>query len=86
MPYQFAAVGRLFPARSRGLFYCPEATMMKLTKEHLESLIAKKEFIRHGETLTICVLTLHSGFQLLGQSACIDPANFDATIGEKNCL
>ncbi len=56
---------------------------MKLTKEHLESLIAKKEFIRHGETLTICVVTLHSGFQLLGQSACIDPANFDATIGEQ---
>ena len=56
---------------------------MKLTKEHLESLIAEKEFIRHGETLTICVLTLHSGFQLIGQSACIDPANFDATIGEK---
>lgn len=56
---------------------------ISLTKEHLESLIAKKEFIRHGETLTICVLTLHSGFQLLGQSACIDPANFDAAIGEK---
>ena len=51
---------------------------ISLTKEHLESLIAKKEFIRHGETLTICVLTLHSGFQLLGQSACID-----AAIGEK---
>lgn len=56
---------------------------MKLTKEHLESLIAKKEFIRHGETLTICVLTLHSGFQLFGQSACIDPSNFDAAIGEQ---
>ena len=56
---------------------------MKLTKENLESLIAKKEFIRHGETLTICVVTLHSGFQLLGQSACIDPTNFDAAIGEQ---
>ena len=56
---------------------------MKLTEEHLESLIAKKEFIRHGETLTICVVTLHSGFQLLGQSACLDPANFDAEIGEQ---
>ena len=56
---------------------------ISLTKEHLESLIAKKEFIRHGETLTICVLTLHSGFQLFGQSACIDPSNFDAAIGEQ---
>jgi len=84
MPYQFAAVGRLFPARSRGLFYCPEATMMKLTKEHLESLIAGVGYHRlDGTTVTICALTLRSGFVVTGESACLDPASFDAEIGEQ---
>lgn len=56
---------------------------MKITKEHLESLIIDKAFIRHGETLTVCVLTLNSGFQVVGKSACIDPINFGAAIGEQ---
>jgi hypothetical protein len=83
MPYQFAAVGRLFPARSRGLFYCPEATM-KLTEEHLKDLIADASYHRlDGTTVTICALTLRSGFVVTGESACLDPANFDAETGEK---
>ena len=56
---------------------------MKITKEHLESLITDKAFIRHGDRMTICVLTLKSGFQVVGKSACIDAANFDAAIGEQ---
>ncbi|TJX25148.1 MAG: hypothetical protein E5W21_32600, partial [Mesorhizobium sp.] len=33
--------------------------------------------------LTICVLRLWNGFTVLGQSACADPANFNAEIGQR---
>ena len=57
---------------------------MKLTEEHLKGLIADASYHRlDGTTVTICALTLRSGFVVTGESACLDPANFDATIGEK---
>lgn len=34
-------------------------------------------------TLTFCVLVLDNGYTVTGQSACADPANFDAEIGRK---
>ena len=33
--------------------------------------------------LTFCVLTLHNGFTVTGESACASPENFDAEIGRK---
>ena len=57
---------------------------MKLTKEHLENLIADASYHRlDGTTVTICALTLRSGFVVTGESACLDPAGFDAKIGER---
>lgn len=59
-------------------------TVMKLTKEHLEDLIADVGYHRlDGTTVTICALTLRSGFVVTGESACLDPAGFDAAIGEQ---
>ena len=58
--------------------------MKTLTKTYLENLIEKSEYIRHeNSTLTICVLTLKSGFVVTGESACISPENFDAQIGRE---
>lgn len=57
---------------------------MKLTEEHLKGLIADASYHRlDGTTVTICALTLRSGFVVTGESACLDPASFDAEIGEK---
>lgn len=36
-----------------------------------------------GTTLTVCCLTLKNGFTVLGKSACVAPANFDAALGRK---
>jgi hypothetical protein len=36
-----------------------------------------------GTTLTVCCLTLQDGFNVVGQSACIDPAAFDEAFGRK---
>jgi hypothetical protein len=33
--------------------------------------------------LTFCVLVLKNGFTVTGESACVNPANFDAEIGRK---
>lgn len=33
--------------------------------------------------LTFCVLTLRNGFAVTGESACVNPENFDAKIGRK---
>jgi len=33
--------------------------------------------------LTFCVLILRNGFTVTGESACVDPASFDAEIGRK---
>ena len=55
----------------------------KLTKEFLESEIDKVEYNRFGETNTHCTITTKSGFSFTGESACVDPNNFDQKNGEK---
>ena len=57
---------------------------MKLTEEYLKGLIADASYhLLDGTTVTICALTLRSGFVVTGESACLDPASFDAEIGEQ---
>ena len=55
----------------------------KLTKEFLESEIDKTEYNRLGGTITHCTITTKSGFTFTGESACVDPTNFNQEIGEK---
>lgn len=46
--------------------------------------IRMEEFIRpKGGTMTICVLTMKNGFQVIGESACVDPKDFDEKIGRQ---
>ena len=55
----------------------------KLTKEFLESEIGNVEYVRIGEKTTHCTITTKSGFTFTGESACVDPNNFDRELGEK---
>lgn len=52
-----------------------------------ESIAAKIEAISYivlpNSTVTICNIKLHNGFSVRGESACIDPRNFDADIGQE---
>lgn len=57
--------------------------MNKITKEFLESEIISVEYNRLQGTLTHCAITTKSGFVFTGESACIDPNNFDKEIGEQ---
>lgn len=56
----------------------------KLTPEILESKIIGEQYHQfEGTTVTICCMTLENGFNVVGESACISPVNFDAEIGKK---
>lgn len=56
----------------------------KLTLADIEKKIVDKKFtiLEDGKT-TICNLYLQNGFTVRGESACVDPSNFDKNIGEK---
>ena len=59
----------------------------KVTPQRIEGLLAslRFEFARVGEsTTTACWAFLPNGFSVgYGESACVDPANFNQEIGEK---
>ena len=52
----------------------------RLNATEIEALIDGVDYIHHG-TLTICVLSLLNGAQVIGQSNVIDPDNYDAQVG-----
>ena len=55
----------------------------KVTEAYMDSRIhTTKYFILHDTTTTICTITLDCGYNVLGESACVDPENFDADIGQ----
>lgn len=56
----------------------------RVTKEYMESRIASTDFSTLPKaTVTICNITLDNGYSVRGESACVDPANFNREIGEK---
>ncbi len=56
----------------------------RITPDDLEATI-KSDYFHNppGTTLTLCVLTLQNGFNVVGESACADPANFDRELGRR---
>ena len=56
----------------------------KLSSGDILAAVKRADYWRLGDTTTtVCQLTLNNGFTGLGQSACIDPLEFNKTIGEK---
>ena len=55
----------------------------KVTKDFLESEIDKVEYNRLGGTLTHCTIYTHDGFTFTGESACVDPEQFNEEIGKQ---
>jgi hypothetical protein len=56
-----------------------------VTKLYIESRILNVRYLRvsESETLTICIIMLDNHYSVRGESACVDPANYDKEIGEK---
>lgn len=57
---------------------------LKDTQEQVDGLILADAYhVFPDTTTTVCYLTLKNGFTVLGKSACIVPANFDAALERK---
>lgn len=54
-----------------------------LTIDHIHCLIAEQEFFKIGKKTTICLLTLKTGFEVVGTSGVVDPKKFDFEIGKE---
>lgn len=57
-------------------------TYPKVTRESIEAKIKNVRHL-HSDTLTICVITMNNGFNVVGKSAPASPENFDVAIGER---
>ncbi len=55
--------------------------MNKVTEEDVESHIREVEFTTMGKKTTVCTLTMKNGYEVTGLSACVDPKDFDESIG-----
>lgn len=56
----------------------------RVTKESIEAkIIAVGYVVLPGSTVTVCMITLQNGYSVRGESACVDPANFDKALGEQ---
>lgn len=55
----------------------------KVTAKGIEDRIAKVDYmVLPNSTVTICNITLENGYSIRGESACVDPRNFDMAIGQ----
>lgn len=58
--------------------------MPSLTEGDIEALIDTEDYYQFPDTtVTVCCLTLVNGFHVIGQSACIDPLDFDEKLGRE---
>jgi len=59
-------------------------TENKVTPASIDARIKAANFIQVKDTtLTICVIEMINGFMVTGESACVDPAIFDAETGRE---
>ncbi len=54
----------------------------KVTKESIEKRIVGCDyFVLPNSTVTVCNLILENGYSVRGESACVDPRNFNMEVG-----
>lgn len=59
-------------------------TAPRVTPEDIKKVIIATDYhVFPGTQLTVCCITLLNGFTVTGESACVDPANFNEKIGEE---
>ncbi len=58
--------------------------MSTVTRTQIDNRIDTVTYARiAGTTLTICAIKMVNGFSVTGESACVDPEEFDWEIGQK---
>lgn len=56
---------------------------VRVTAEQIKDRIERVDYHQIGATVTLCNVTLNNGYSVRGESACVDPTNFDEAIGQK---
>ena len=58
-----------------------------VTKYTIDDIVARSEFVTATifNKCTVVAMKLPNGFVLVESSACVDPANYDAKMGEEIC-
>ena len=57
---------------------------MRVTEDDLDKEIVGEDYYRFPDTtVTVCCLIIRNGMCLIGESACVDPRNFNEVIGRK---
>lgn len=55
----------------------------KVTPDSIKAKIDKVEYlVMPGTTVTLCNITMKNGYSVRGESACVDPRNFNEEIGK----
>lgn len=55
-----------------------------VTKEYIEKRIFDVNYhLIPNTTITLCVITMMNGYNVTGESACVNPDNFDAALGRR---
>ena len=61
-------------------------TGVSISQQMVNDFIKDIEVTTMGQKNTVVRVTLVNGFELVESSACVDPANYDETIGADICL
>ena len=60
----------------------------KVTKQDIDKILANTfvKVEKYGDKTTVLMATLPNDFVIVESSSCVDPANFDMSIGEQICM
>ena len=54
--------------------------LISLDKKNVDALIIEEHFF-HTQKTTVCILTLQSGFEIVGKSNCLNKSQFKKELG-----
>jgi len=63
-----------------------EKTNNTICQTDVDLFIKDVKSIKQGEKTTVTTVTLINGFEIFEASSCVDPDNFDMSLGEQICL
>lgn len=54
---------------------------MSVKQEDIDKAIVREDYYTVGVKTTVCVLTLENGFEVIGHSGCVNPYDYDISVG-----
>lgn len=59
-----------------------------ITKEDIDKILSETiiKVEKYGDKTTVLMATLPNGFVIVENSSCVDPINFDMSVGEQLCM